>query len=48
MLTFDTATMRRIFDAAVDRASASDFWLQAGPTPPLREDVRRTKALEPG
>lgn len=37
MLSFDTMTMRRIFDAAVERATASDVWIQAGAPP--REGV---------
>jgi hypothetical protein len=52
MLTFDTATMRRIFDAAVERARASDVWVQAGSTPPPAEGARcgmvgRTRRVSP-
>jgi hypothetical protein len=37
MLTFDTATMQRIFDAAVEAASAPDFWVPALRSGPPRE-----------
>ncbi len=40
MLTFDTATMQRIFDAAVEHAGRPEFWAEPVVKPPGR-DVRR-------
>jgi predicted acylesterase/phospholipase RssA len=47
LMNFDTVSMRRIFNAAVDSAQTSDLWLTPTPEPPIWSSLLEALRIDP-